>query len=379
MANPLAPHIQQRVDEDTANVPSYHGNFKDVITLPVFINRIDMGIETLLWTQQVAFTYFSNALKDVAAAWLECYITDNPQAPKTWEHFKPEIRKAFGDTTDPVIFAQEVSNIKPEQHNNSLFKYYAAISRVVTLHQEEFPTPPLPPLPQDHGLNAAQLQIVNQIHITSHTAAIQAVHAKLRKEFFLNGLPKRQLDMVVNKPYLTTVHEMIAYIHQQESIATKKNGNTTTVPLPSVQAVHVQSNVPQEQQQQQQAATASAVNFSNNFNRTQSQRGGGNQQQAQSTYRGNNYRGNNFNRGANRGYRGGGNFQQNDRQTTTSSTFGGKTCIYCRKPGHIQDDCFIRIEKNDPCINSQGRNYFPKPKVSANEEISSSSVFFLEN
>ena len=69
MANPLAPHIQQRVDEDTANVPSFHGNFKDVITLPVFINRIDMGIETLLWTQQVAFTYFSNALKDVAAAW----------------------------------------------------------------------------------------------------------------------------------------------------------------------------------------------------------------------------------------------------------------------------------------------------------------------
>ena len=378
--NVRAEHIQLRVDKDVANVPSFYGNHKDTVTLPAFISRIDQGVETLQWTQNVAFTYFSNALKDVAAAWLECHITDNPQAPKTWAHFKPELRKAFGDTTDPVIFAQEVSNIRPEQYGNSLFKYYAAISRAVTLHQEEFVTPPMPALPEDHGLTPAQIQVFRELHNNTHNTAVQIVHAKLRKEFFLNGLPKRQLDMVVNKPYLTTVQEMIAYIHQQESIASKKNGhNSTSTTTTSVHAVLQPASTAEE-------PTAAA--FSQSGNRSA---------QSSQFYRGANYRGNNgnnrgngggaYNRG-NRGYRGNGGQFQNGRQNATSqssssssqssSSYARKTCVYCRKTGHIQDDCFVRIEKNDPCISSQGKSYFPK--IHANEEqISSSSVFFLEN
>ena len=125
--------------------------------------------------------------------------------------------------------------------------------------------------------------------------------------------------------------------------------------------------------------TAAAFSQSNNHSAQSSQ-----------FYRGANYRGNNgnnrgngggaYNRG-NRGYRGKGGQFQNGRQNATSqasSSYAGKTCVYCRKTGHIQDDCFVRIEKNDPCISSQGKSYFPK--IHANEEqISSSSVFFLEN
>ena len=69
---------------------------------------------------------------------------------------------------------------------------------------------------------------------------------------------------------------------------------------------------------------------------------------------------------------------QTQNNTQNNRTNGpGKTCIYCRKPGHIQDFCFNRIDRGDPCIDSQGKSYWPK--VNSNEEISSSSVFFLEN
>ena len=366
----LPDHIQFQVDKDTAHVPSFHGNYKDAVTLQAFINRIDMGVETLRWTQNIAFTYFSNALKDVAAAWLECYITDHPLAPKTWAHYKPELRKAFGDTTDPVIFAQEVSNLRPEQFAGSLFRYHAAIARTVTLHQEEFTTPPLPQLPDDHNLTEDQLEMVNQLHHITYTTAVQNVHSKLRKEFFLNGLPKKQLEMVVNKPFLNTVHEMIAYIHQQESIATKKNSNNAlpTTTTPTIQSVQTQAL---------HEEPTTATNYIQNSNRsttTQPQRGG-----VSPNYRGNNPRGytTNNNRGNNRGYRGGGN-SQNNCQNNSSSSFASKMCIFCRKPGHLQEDCFSRIEKNEPCISNQGKTYFPK--VNATEDsVSASSVFFLEN
>ena len=103
---------------------------------------------------------------------------------------KPHFRKAFGDSTDPIVFAQEVFHIRPHQFNNSLFEYYNAISRAVKLHEEEFTPPPLPPLPENHQLTEEEVAFVTTTHENAYKLAIQTVHAKLRKEFFLMDYPK---------------------------------------------------------------------------------------------------------------------------------------------------------------------------------------------
>ena len=379
-ANAGPGHLQQLQDTDISTIPLFYGNQKDTVTLQCFINRIDTGVRTLNWTQNIAFTYFQNATRSTAAAWLESFLVDNPEQPQQWQTVKPHFRKAFGDSTDPIVFAQEVFHIRPHQFNNSLFEYYNAISRAVKLHEEEFTPPPLPPLPENHQLTEEEVAFVTTTHENAYKLAIQTVHAKLRKEFFLNGLSKAQLDLVVDKPHITTLHEMIAAIHQHESVQKKKNGNGQPTTVSSVQSV--QSTFPQnesEGKQEEVAATfQTTTNNTNNTNFRGNYRGSnyrGNQNQ---TYHGagNGYRGTNPNRGgAGAGYRP--NYNQASNSTNANTNNSGKTCIFCRKPNHIQDFCRARISQNAPCIDNQGKTYWPK--VHAIEEISSSSFFFLEN
>ena len=370
-------HLQQQQDKDTSTIPLFYGNQKDTVTLQCFINRIDTGIRTLNWTQNIAFTYFQNATRSTAAAWLESFLVDNPDTAREWQAVKQHFRKAFGDTTDPIVFAQEVFHIRPNQFNNSLFDYYNAISRAVKLHEEEFIPPPLPPLPENHQLTEEEVALVTTTHENAYKLAVQNVHAKLRKEFFLNGLSKTQLDLVVDKPHINTVHEMIAAIHQHESVQKKKNGNDQSTILSSVQ--QQESETKQEEVAAATFTTPTTQNGNNNYRG--SYRGTyyrGNQSQ---NYRGsgNGYRGANSNRGGaatNSNYRPNYN-QTNNAASSSTNSNSGKICIFCRKPNHIQDFCRARISQSAPCIDGQGRTYWPK--VHANEEISSSSVFFLEN
>ena len=180
---------------------------------------------------------------------------------------------------------------------------------------------------------------------------------------------------------------MIAAL-QHESVEKKKNDNSTQ--SATIQSLHTKTepdNKPDEV-----AATFQSQRGNQNFrgqNRGSNYRGN----QSYQTYRGsgNGYRGTNNRGGGGTGAGSGAGYRQtqtqysqsqNNAQTQNNSqnnrTNGpGKTCIYCRKPGHIQDFCFNRIDRSDPCIDSQGKSYWPK--VNSNEEISSSSVFFLEN
>jgi hypothetical protein len=36
------------------------------------------------------------------------------------------------------------------------------------------------------------------------------------------------------------------------------------------------------------------------------------------------------------------------------------TCIFCRKQGHCQEDCRKRIISNQPCLDSNGKPFWPK-------------------
>lgn len=394
-------HIQITIDKEIASIPIFYGNYKDTETLSSYIARIDQGISALHWSEETAFTFFSNSVKGRARAWLDCYLTDNPLLPRRWIDFKPFFRKAFGDVSDPIVLAQELCNIKLEQHGNCLYTYYAEITKAVNLHQEKFITPPpQPAIPADLVMDEDQIEYVGTIYRQTHSDAVRAIHTTLRREFFLNGLPKKLLDLVAHKTHLQTVNDMIEYLHQQEMVERKKNGNGSQPTAHHSSAstsspIHTISSPP----------NAAAENTTEEI--------AANTRIQPSNYRGNNYRNNyrgntnnyrgNYNRGGydnnNRGgYRPNGqNFQNTNQNAHHFQTAGqkqttgpSKTCIYCRRIGHIQDFCRDRMNKGDPCIDSQGRGYFPNPKVNvgAAQEVSatsvgatahSNSVFFLEN
>ena len=187
---------------------------------------------------------------------------------------------------------------------------------------------------------------------------------------------------MAHKTHLQTVNDMIEYLHQQEMVEKKKNGNGAQPTAHHSSAsnsssIHTISNPPTESTTEEIAANTriQPSNYRGNNYRN--------------NYRGNtnNYRGN-YNRGGyenNRGgYRPNGQNFQNTNQNTQNfqnagqkqNTGPSKTCIYCRRIGHIQDFCRDRMNKGDPCIDSQGRGYFPNPKVNvrAAQEVNAASV-----
>ena len=163
--------IQQRINDNIADVPIFYGQpAKDTVTLKFFVSRIDQGVTALHWTQADAYNYFKNALKSMAACWLDSWVTFNRNEVLEWNNVKPHFRKAFGDKIDPMVFASTMFGIKLVNFNESLYDYTNAITKVLNLHTEKFLTTH-PPLVNAHGLNAAQL-LQRTADINAQTYAI---------------------------------------------------------------------------------------------------------------------------------------------------------------------------------------------------------------
>ena len=350
-----ADRIQQRIDENVADLPFFYGRpDKDTITLKHYISRVDQGIDALGWTQAQAYLYFANSIKSTAANWLEHHLTEHPNLAKHWNIVKPFFRRAFGDATDQMVFASDLSSIKIEAYGHNLYDYVAAVTKMCNLHCEKYLQADLV-LPQGHGLNeAAQLICRNAVH-----SAFKTVHDDLRKEFFILGLTDKQKEKITDKPELNTCGKILDFLKREEDLAKKnhKNGNGVQPPLPAATAGNVAPlhddgiNAAGFQRQGQQS------------NRGQ-QRGRG---QNRGTFRGgqsSSNRGHGYNSGnaGNATNSGSGGSANNPGHSGNQSNNRNQIrfCIYCKKANHKQEVCRQRIADNAPCLDAQGAPFFPK-------------------
>ena len=81
---------------------------------------------------------FKNSLKGPAADWLQFFTTLNRNIAQEWNVKKPYFRKAFGDRTDPMVFANSMFNIKLINFSNNLYTYTAAITKIMDLNIEKY-------------------------------------------------------------------------------------------------------------------------------------------------------------------------------------------------------------------------------------------------
>ena len=149
--------IQQRINDNIADLPTFYGRpEKDTVTLKYFVARIDQGVTTLGWTQAEAYTYFTNSIKATAANWVDHHVYCHPDDIHEWNVIKPFFRKAFGDKTDPMVFASTMFGLKLTNFDNNLYDYSSAVSKCQTLHNEKW-VDQTEPLPLAHGLTTAQI------------------------------------------------------------------------------------------------------------------------------------------------------------------------------------------------------------------------------
>ena len=69
---------------------------------------------------------------------MDLFISLNRNIAQEWNTVKPYFRKAFGDRTDPMVFANSMFNIKLTSYNNNLYTYTAAITKIMGLHNEKY-------------------------------------------------------------------------------------------------------------------------------------------------------------------------------------------------------------------------------------------------
>ena len=131
--------IQQRINDNIVDLPIFYGRpEKDTVMLKFFVSRFDQGITALNWSQVDTFNYFKNALKLTAANWLDSWSTFNRGEVLEWAVVKLFFRKAFGDKINPMVFTSTMFDIKLANFNESLYDYTNAITKVLTLHTENF-------------------------------------------------------------------------------------------------------------------------------------------------------------------------------------------------------------------------------------------------
>jgi hypothetical protein len=67
------------------------------------------------------------------------------------------------------------------------------------------------------------------------------------------------------------------------------------------------------------------------------------------------------------------NYRGNQNQSSWRSNNPGNssnknkmTCIFCQKQGHCQEECRKRINANQPCLDSNGKAFWPKINATNN-------------
>ena len=160
---------------------------------------------------------FQYSIKSTAANWVDHNVYCNPDQAHEWNLIKPHFREAFGDKTDPMVFANTMFCLKLSNFDSKLYDYSAGVSKKLTLHNEKCTdrAEPLPatqePLPAAHGLTPAQQVILQQ----ALNRRGRQIHQDFCKEFFLAGLSQDYHTKVKNKGNLETLDKVVKFLYTE--------------------------------------------------------------------------------------------------------------------------------------------------------------------
>ena len=201
-------HIQQRLNDDIADIPLFHGD-KNINTIKpaTYVDRIEQGIASLAWMQAQYFTYFHNSVRGRADNWFKNYLFDFPNAELTRAKFKPLLCQHFDASCLQNTFIPQISKISLAEHKDDLEAYYRAINDIISAEKECYITAMLE-FPDDLGLTADQKLFVKQ----TFQKGCSNIYENLKCECFINGLSPADFNRLKNKANMTTAKEMYEFL-----------------------------------------------------------------------------------------------------------------------------------------------------------------------
>jgi hypothetical protein len=278
------------------------------------------------WSDHIAFRNFALVLRGSADIWLKSQeiLEDITGDHQLWTIVRPLFKAEFAIESDDKRILDGLAHLAMKQSEN-VRDYFGRLSIVNTIIMEAY-----------DSYTVLPVEPVLTSNIQADTAAMRA-HVRawdinLAKFFLLNhfraGLPtelRRVLNLQNEDELRLNAAVKLATIearYREEAKCQNKIYATEVMPEnqePQIEAVR-QNWRPANQ---------------NQSNQYRSQNGNQNQQQ----------------RLNNQSWRQG---------AGSNSNKNGQTCIYCKRQGHRQEECRKRQKANKPCLDSNGRAFWPK-------------------
>ena len=318
------PQGQINLKVEQSKLPVFYGiRTKDTITAAHMIERVEALQITNTWSDEDTFHHFSLALQGSAQEWVRTqqHLHENPA--KTWTFIMPLFRANFAAQEDDSALLDQLRTIAMKGQEN-ITDYGNRVSRLIELLTDKFDVPAKPAPAAANAYTNAEVDAIR-------LADKRTMFRYMALQIFRAGLPK-DLRAVVSQQKPTTFTQAFEIARDQIQI---------TDPHKSVAAIEEDEPNINAVQFRPQTQRTNWNRKPNNYGNSNS----GNQRQQPQPVRP-------YNNTQNNNYRGPGNNSNNN---------GNKIfCAYCKKPNHHQDQCRKRISERQPCIASNGKQYWPR-------------------
>jgi hypothetical protein len=321
--------LQLRVEK--AKLPEFWGQKdKDSIAAAEFAKWIDWNVQANGWTDEEAYSNFGMALRGSADIWLKSMITLQKieGARARWSIIKPYFKAEFAIQTDGKLILDGLTHMAMKKTEN-VRDYFGRLNKTNNIIMEgkcQYTLlPPKPTIKANGFLDTAEVD------------AYYDIREKAIGEFYLlnlfrAGLPT-ELKRVIN---LQSLNELDLY----------NAVKLATIQLLSREEAKSSSHVFAVDDDSEDAVNA--VNYRPQKASNQASRG------QNRNFRGNN-RGSSSNRGNPYSWR-----NPNQSQPRSNSNRNKQICVFCKIPNHRQEECRKHINANKPCLDTNGRPFWPK-------------------
>ena len=313
---------------EQTKLPEFWGKReKDSITANAFIQRVDNLMAANNWTDHIAFRNFALVLQGSADIWLKSQETleDITGDRRAWTIIRPFFKAEFAMELDHKRILDGLAHLAMKQTEN-VRDYFGRLNMVNVIIMEAY-----------NSYTVLPVEPVLTGNVQADNAAMRA-HVRqcdinLAKFFLLNhvraGLPT-ELRRVLNFQNEDELRLNTAVKLATIEARSREEAKCTS----KVYTTEIAANDNEENQ-----IEVVCQNFQpNNSNCQQQPRRNNNNQQQHSQQQNQSWR------------QGSGN----------NSNKNGQTCIFCKMLGHRQEECRKRMKANKPCLDSNGRPFWPK-------------------
>lgn len=320
---------------EQAKLPKFFGQQeKDTVTALYLINRINDLSAANNWSPEVAYSHFAMSVEGSASEWLTSQM-DIATSQKTWTWIEPRFRLEFMTDDNDCLLLDQLKKTEMRT-NEKLRDYFSRINKLIRV-LESTNTTSIALTPPANGETYTPDEVRRLLGKQR-----RQVYDHTQLKIFNAGLPQEIKSVVIqHKPEdpdraYSIARDQYQLIERKKLLAI----DTPTEETPDIEPIQpsfrpqVQPFKPNNFQQNYRTSAFNMRPFGNKTNT--------------------------FNRQSrpNNGYQ---------NQPKNNLRKNGVICVFCHFNGHHQEDCRRRIQQDKPCIATDGKPYWPKPRVQALE------------